>query len=183
MSEKDSLHSSILKIRVELQQKKLKQSGHNKFQGFKYFELSDFLPSLNELLLKHEVFEQITFDNEKVSLTLSKGSSSVKYELPYVLSEFKGMNNIQKLGATNTYTKRYLYLNAFGITDGEVVDLLPQNLPNTSKPKKKITLEKVAVAVKYAKDNNYSLSKFFEEYEMDDKTEEIFVQEFQKPLV
>ena len=34
------------------------------------------------------------------------------------------MQDIQYLGALNTYYKRYLYLNAFGITDGEVIDSL-----------------------------------------------------------
>ena len=34
----------------------------------------------------------------------------------------KSMQDIQYLGALNTYYKRYLYLNAFGITDGEIID-------------------------------------------------------------
>jgi hypothetical protein len=36
--------------------------------------------------------------------------------------EVKTMQDIQYLGALSTYYKRYLYLNAFGITDGEVID-------------------------------------------------------------
>ena len=37
------------------------------------------------------------------------------------------MQDIQYLGALNTYYKRYLYLNAFGITDGEVIDSMNNN--------------------------------------------------------
>ena len=37
------------------------------------------------------------------------------------------MQDIQYLGALNTYYKRYLYLNAFGITDGEVIDSMDNN--------------------------------------------------------
>ena len=37
------------------------------------------------------------------------------------------MQHIQYLGALNTYYKRYLYLNAFGITDGEVIDSIDNN--------------------------------------------------------
>ena len=37
------------------------------------------------------------------------------------------MQDIQYLGALNTYYKRYLYLNAFGITDGEIIDSMDTN--------------------------------------------------------
>ena len=49
-TEKDvqrNLNESIIKIRVDLQNSKLKKSGKNKFAGFDYFELADFLPRLS----------------------------------------------------------------------------------------------------------------------------------------
>ena len=48
---KRNLNESIIKIRVDLQNSKLKKSGKNEFAGFDYFELADFLPRLNELML------------------------------------------------------------------------------------------------------------------------------------
>ena len=49
------------------------------------------------------------------------------------------MQQIQYLGALNTYYKRYLYLNAFGITDGEVIDSMNNKelLDNKEAQKKK----------------------------------------------
>ena len=41
---KRNLNESIIKIRVDLQKSKIKKSGKNKFAGFDYYELSDFLP-------------------------------------------------------------------------------------------------------------------------------------------
>ena len=42
--------------RVELQKSNLKKSGKNKFAGFEYFELGDFLPKVNELFNDHKLF-------------------------------------------------------------------------------------------------------------------------------
>ena len=49
------------KARVELQGMNLKKSGENKFAGFKYYELGDFLPAINKLMLDHKLFSYINF--------------------------------------------------------------------------------------------------------------------------
>jgi len=132
------LNKSIITIRVELQKSKLKKSGNNKFAGFSYYELSDFLPTLNELMLKESVNDIYTIKDGVARLTLIKDGEEQSYEMPFErfetptntrinkttkdLEVVKSMQDIQYLGALNTYYKRYLYLNAFGITDGEVID-------------------------------------------------------------
>lgn len=133
-----SLNQSIISIRVSLQNAKLKKSGKNKFAGFDYFELSDFLPKLNELMESEDVNDRYYIKDGYAVLELVKGEEVNTYTMPFVLfetpvnikvdsntgetREVKTMQDIQYLGALNTYYKRYLYLNAFGITDGEVID-------------------------------------------------------------
>ena len=58
MSEKKSLNKSIIDIRVDLQNAETKKSGKNAFAGFTYYELSDFLPKLNELMQKEDMNDQ-----------------------------------------------------------------------------------------------------------------------------
>ena len=156
MSEKIeiSLNEAIIKIKVALQGIKLKQSGKNTFAGFTYYELSDFLPSLNKLMLENGVNDQIIIGKEYAELTLHKGSEKQTYTIPFIMFETPknkngtdSMQHIQYLGALNTYYKRYLYLNAFGITDGEVIDAMnindldtkPQNKQAELKPQPKVT--------------------------------------------
>ena len=134
-----SLNESIIKIRVELQKRNIKKSGLNKFAGFGYFELSDFLPTLNELMLAEKVNDQITIDNNVISLALIKGEERQVYSMPFVIYDTpmnnkggKSMQDIQYLGALNTYYKRYLYLNAFGITDGEIIDTMDNTQQTTN---------------------------------------------------
>lgn len=136
----NNLNESIINIRVELQRSNINKSGKNKFQGFTYFELGDFLPRLNELMSVEKVNDIITIQDNVMTLTLVKGDEREQYSIPFHVYDTplnkqggKSMQDIQYLGALNTYYKRYLYLNAFGITDGEVIDGL-DNTPKQEKP-------------------------------------------------
>lgn len=125
------LNESIIKIRVELQNSKIKKSGKNRFAGFEYYELSDFLPKLNELMQQEGINDLFTIVDGVAKLVLIKGEERQEYCMPFVMFDVPknkngsdSMQAIQYLGALNTYYKRYLYLNAFGITDGEVIDAM-----------------------------------------------------------
>lgn len=131
------LNDSIISIRNKLQSTNIKKSGHNKFAGFEYFELADFLPTLNNLMLEENVNDIFTIENLEAKLILIKGDEKQEYKMPFVIFETplnkngqKSMQDIQYLGALNTYYKRYLYLNAFGITDGEVIDSMDNSKLN-----------------------------------------------------
>ena len=145
-----TLNQSIISIRVALQNAKLKKSGRNKFAGFDYFELSDFLPKLNELMLEEDINDRYYIKDGYAVLELIKGEEANTYTMPFVLfetpanikvdnngeaREVKTMQDIQYLGALNTYYKRYLYLNAFGITDGEVIDSMDNGNIGKVEPK------------------------------------------------
>lgn len=146
-----SLNQSIISIRVSLQNAKLKKSGKNKFAGFDYFELSDFLPKLNELMEAEDINDRYYIKDGYAVLELVKGEEVNTYTMPFVLfetpvnikvdgntgetREVKTMQDIQYLGALNTYYKRYLYLNAFGITDGEVIDSMDNGNLGKAEPK------------------------------------------------
>lgn len=141
-----NLNESVIKIRVKLQNSKIKKSGKNKFAGFEYYELGDFLPKLNELMLEENINDLFTIENDEVKLILMKGEEKQEYKMPFRIFETpltkdgkQSMQDIQYLGALNTYYKRYLYLNAFGITDGEVIDSM--NSEEIKKPIKQETKE------------------------------------------
>lgn len=129
-----TLNESIISIRVNLQNTQIEKSGKSNYGGFKYFELKDFLPALNELMEKENVNDIFTIENGNATLTLIKGDERQSYTIPFIMFETpindrgkKQMQDIQYLGALNTYYKRYLYINAFGITDGDIIDNLNPN--------------------------------------------------------
>lgn len=163
-----NLNESIINIRVKLQNAKLKKSGKNKFAGFDYFELADFLPKLNELMLEEGVNDRFYIKDNYAILELQKGEEINTYTMPFVLfstplnkSGQPSMQDIQYLGALNTYYKRYLYLNAFGITDGEVIDSMNNNdLSKNSEPDYRKEL------IKYCKENNIDMNKVAKDYQL-----------------
>ena len=167
MEKEKNLNESIINIRVELQNAKLKKSGKNKFAGFDYFELADFLPKLNELMLSEGLNDRFYIKDDLATLEIQKGGEINTYTMPFVMFEtptnrredkttgevyeVKTMQDIQYLGALNTYYKRYLYLNAFGITDGEIIDSM-NNEEIKSEPK--ATPKQVEVLLELYKDEN-----------------------------
>ena len=183
MKEEKKLNESIIDIRVELQKKNLKKSGKNKFAGFDYFELADFLPTLNELMQKERVNDIFTIQDNIAKLILIKGDERQEYTMPFVifetpvntkkdketgeLKDVKSMQDIQYLGALNTYYKRYLYLNAFGITDGDVIDSMNNE---DLKSKKKQETNYRDLIIKYCNENNIDMTEIAQTYKLNSKS-------------
>lgn len=182
--ESKSLNESIINIRVKLQNAKLKKSGKNKFAGFDYFELADFLPKLNELMLEEKVNDRFYIKDDYATLELQKGEETNIYTMPFVLfetpvnvkqnqttgeiREVKSMQDIQYLGALNTYYKRYLYLNAFGITDGDVIDSMDNNEMN-----KKDSIDYRQKLIAYCNEKNIDMNEIAKTYKLNAKTNNI----------
>lgn len=182
--ENKNLNESIISIRVKLQNAKLKKSGKNTYAGFDYFELADFLPKLNELMLEEKINDKFYIKDNLAILELQKNEEINVYTMPFVLFEtpltykknkagqflmdkegnyiqVPSMQDIQYLGALNTYYKRYLYLNAFGITDGEVIDSMNNNeLSSKNEPDYRKGL------INYCKSNNIDMNKVAKDYQL-----------------
>jgi len=110
------------KAKVELQKKDLKKTGMNKFSNYKYYELGDFMPAINEICLELKLFTQVNFDKENAILTIiniEKVDEKLEYVSEMVKTTLKGCNEIQALGGVQTYQRRYLYMNAFEISEND----------------------------------------------------------------
>ena len=136
-----SIFKKISEARVKLQGTKINKSGENKFAKFKYYELADFLPTLNKINLELGICTRFEIIENNACLTvfdIDKQEDNITFTIPYISSELKGATKIQELGATITYLRRYLFLVAFEITDGEVVDAQPlQEQPKSKVEDKK----------------------------------------------
>ena len=67
---KDNIYIKLALIRSELQNMNLKKTGVNSYAKFKYFELVDFLPAINDLALKYHVVNVINFSNDEAYLSI-----------------------------------------------------------------------------------------------------------------
>jgi hypothetical protein len=120
-----TIYEKIQNCRVELQSKNLKKTGQNKFAGFTYYELSDFLPEINKLMQEQKLFSAISFTEELATLKIinsEKPDEVVEFTSPMRTLELKGCNAIQALGGIETYQRRYLYVMALEITESDMFD-------------------------------------------------------------
>ena len=124
---KTNVYWKLSKIRLELQNKQLKKSGHNKFAGFKYYELGDILPTINELSDKYGILNIISYNRDEAILEIIDiDNPESKLEIKSPMSELtlKGAHPIQNLGAIETYQRRYLYLTAYEIVESDYLDAI-----------------------------------------------------------
>jgi len=118
------VHKKLMDARIQLQAAPLKKSGHNKFAGYSYFELGDFLPTINQIFARVGLCGVVSFDKELATLTITDtdDGSQINLTSPMADANLKGCHPIQNLGAVETYTRRYLWVSAMEIVEHDALD-------------------------------------------------------------
>jgi hypothetical protein len=118
------VHKKLMEARIALQAAPLKKSGHNKFAGYQYFELGDFLPTINQIFYKVGLCGVVSFDKELATLCITDVNDGTQIVLtsPMAEANLKGCHPIQNLGAVETYTRRYLWVSAMEIVEHDALD-------------------------------------------------------------
>lgn len=133
-----SATKKLMQARIELQGTQLKKSGHNKFAGYNYFELGDFLPTIQNIFNRLGLCGVVSYSTEYATLTISDTDDGSVIVITSPLSEanLKGAHPIQNLGAVETYQRRYLWMTAMEIVEHDVLDS-GQGSDEKPKPEKK----------------------------------------------
>ena len=146
---KMNVYQKLAIARAELGNRPLKKSGFNKFSGFSYFELSDFISEItkifkdlnlvsvfkikpNDLGIETAYMDIINADNP---------NDIVSFEASTAEAAVKGASTIQVLGAKHTYMRRYLWLEAMEIAENDA-----QDAQDKSKEEKPTTQKQLALA-------------------------------------
>jgi len=141
-----SVYKKLQQARLNIVNTTLKKSGKNKFAGYEYFELGDFIPSV------HKVFNEVglcgvftlTETSAQLNVHDTDGEGVITFSTPLVSAEGTKQQAIQLLGSTHTYMRRYLWLMALELVEHDGVD----SLPPVSKPVDVVkTVEEVSPAV------------------------------------
>ena len=120
-----NIYEKLQDMRCKLQAKALKKSGHNKFANYYYYELQDILPTINNLMREAKVTSVISFEPSLVILLIrnaEKPEEVISFSCPMAKAELKGCHEVQNLGASITYIRRYLYINAFEVVEHDALD-------------------------------------------------------------
>ena len=121
-----SVYKKLAKARVMLQGIEMTKSGHNKFAGYKYFELGDFMPHINRIFDELGLCGYVSFYKEEAILQIvdtdAPETNSIVITSPMAEAALKGTHPIQNLGAVETYQRRYLWVTALEIVEHDALD-------------------------------------------------------------
>lgn len=120
-----SIYKKLSDVREHFHELELKKTGHNKFAGYKYFELGDFLIPALKVLKIYGVVSVISFGKEVATLRLidiDKPDDFIEIASPMSSAALKGAHEIQNLGAVQTYLRRYLWVAALEIVEHDAID-------------------------------------------------------------
>lgn len=133
-----NVYQKLTLVRAELVKRNIRKSGKNTYSNFTYYELTDFLPHINELnnevglmtrfniYSKTEtapelaVLEIINVDKPEDKVIFDSETQNV--EIGKKKDGSGGAEAIQNLGGKITYMKRYLMMNAYEIGEADMVD-------------------------------------------------------------
>jgi hypothetical protein len=119
-----SVYTKLSDARAKFHAMKLEKTGHNKFAGYKYFDLSDFIVPALQVFKECGLIGVVSFGKEMASLTIVDLESNEKMvvESPMSTASLKGCHEVQNLGAVETYVRRYLWVAALEIVEHDAID-------------------------------------------------------------
>jgi hypothetical protein len=140
--------------RVLLQNTKLNKSGRNKFAGYDYFELGDFIPAIQNICEDIGLCGVISYTDHLATLTIynTEGADKVEFTSPMASAELKGCHAVQNLGAVQTYLRRYLWTSAFELVEHDALDATTGNVEVKPKAKEEITYGPSVQSIEDAKE-------------------------------
>ena len=145
--EKMNVYAKLNEARKRFYDAGIKKTGVNRYAEFKYFTLDDIIPIKQEIFRELGLADFISFVENSASLTIINVDSPDQYiifQSQLAPDESLIKNPIQKVGAIQTYVRRYLYLLALDIIESDGIEAV------TDKPTPQADIAKGEVAPKKA---------------------------------
>lgn len=120
-----SVYLKLNKARLAFHALKLEKTGYNKFAGYKYFELGDFLIPALKVFDDAGLCAVVSFEKEIAAMMIvdvDKPESSIVISSPMGSAALKGCHEVQNIGAVETYQRRYLWTAALEIVEHDALD-------------------------------------------------------------
>lgn len=141
-----TVHRKLMEARVRLQATELKKSGLNKFAGYSYFELGDFIPAIQQIFYDVGLCGIVSFKSDYAELAIydTEDGTMVTITSPMAEANLKGAHPIQNLGAMESYQRRYLWMTAMELVEHDAIE----SSTNADAPKRVEPPPEPPVAVK-----------------------------------
>lgn len=119
-----SVLAKLNDARIRFHSTEIKKSGHNKFAGYYYFELADFIVPALKICNDLKLSAVVSYGADLASMTLTdlEDGSTFVITSPMSSAALKGCHDVQNLGAVQTYLRRYLWVAALEIVEHDALD-------------------------------------------------------------
>lgn len=151
---KPNVYQKLLTARCKFLESQVQKSGKNMKLKYKYFELDDIVPVALPIFQEVGLLPVTTFTNEFATMRLYNVEAadgvmdyieftSPMREIEPIISNTTGgevTNAIQRLGAVETYQRRYLYMIALDIVEADEMEAMTgMDVPTPPTPKPPVT--------------------------------------------
>lgn len=124
----------INKAIATIKETKVKKEGWNDYSGYDYFTPGQIDRLIFDVTKELNLFVKFDLERNELGITgklsihnLDDIEDVIFYVMATAIPSIKATNDAQQLGGAMTYTKRYMLMNAFDITDNNLDFDTPQN--------------------------------------------------------
>ena len=120
-----NVYGKLIEARKRFLESKIKKSGKNTYAEFKYFTLDDIIPIKQAIFSELGLADVISFNDIGATLTLinvENPSEFIEFTSQLDKDESLIKNPIQKVGAIQTYVRRYLYMLMLDIIESDGIE-------------------------------------------------------------
>ena len=120
-----NVYQKLNEAREKFHTSPIKKSGLNKFAGYKYFELGDFVVPAIQIFKEVGLTSVIRFGSDQAVMEIvnsDKPEEKIIITSPMSTAALKGCHEVQNLGAVQTYIRRYLWVAALEIVEHDALD-------------------------------------------------------------
>lgn len=151
-----NVYQKLNEARSDFHKTQIKKTGQNKFAGYQFFELQDFVVPALTIFKTHNLTPVISFAVDIARMEIincENPEERIVITSPMSEANLKGCHPVQNLGAVESYIRRYLWIMAMEIVEHDAVDSMPQD----SEPVKKKPVEKKPETVQ-GKDRDWQIT-------------------------
>ena len=142
-----NVYQKLLAARTKFLESNVEKSGKNMHMQFKYFELEDIVPTATRIFNEVGLLPVVTFDSNVATMTIVNTENPEETAVffapfnqlsPIVSNSGNAVTNeMQALGSSITYMRRYLYMIALDICESDSIDAGIGAKPAAPKPAEK----------------------------------------------
>ena len=128
-----NVYQKLLVARAKFLETDVQKTGKNMHLSFKYFELDDIVPVATRIFSEVGVIAIVNFTSDTATMNIvntdNPWDECIKFEAPFnqiapIVSNTgkQATNEMQALGSSITYMRRYLYMIALDICESDSID-------------------------------------------------------------